>query len=134
MDEIILKLSQFAAENQEVIVLWLYGSRANATHRINSDYDLAIAFKTFLSDPLETRLRPEMLALTWQSELQFGENQLSIIDINQVSISLANEVIQCGSVLFCRDEMRLWQEEKRINSRMELDVLYHIRNDVKNHG
>lgn len=134
MDEIISKLSQFSEENQEVIILWLYGSRANATHRIDSDYDLAIAFKTFLPDPLETRLRPEMLALTWQGELQFNENQLSIIDINQVPISLANEVIQCNIVLFCRDEMRLWQEEKRINSRMELDVLYHIRNDVKNHG
>ena len=129
----IVKLSQLASENQEVIILWLYGSRANHTHHSDSDYDLAIAFKTFLPDPLETRLRPEMLALLWQSALQLQENQLSIIDINHASISLASEVIRCNNVLFCRDTGRLWQEERRISSRMELDVLYHIRNYGKNH-
>jgi uncharacterized protein len=132
MNKTMVKLSRLASDNPEIIVLWLYGSRANHTHHPDSDYDLAIAFKTFLPDPLEIRLRPEMLALAWQSALQFHENQLSIIDINQVSISLASEVIRCDNVLFCRDTTRLWQEEKRISSRMEVDVLYHIRNYGKN--
>lgn len=134
MDEIIAKLSQLAIEDQEIVVLWLYGSRANNTYHADSDYDLAIAFKKFLSDPLETRLRPEILALEWQSALQSRENQVSIIDVNQVSIALAYAVIQCDKVLFCRDDIRLWQEEKRIYSRMELDVLYHIRNYARNYG
>lgn len=127
MIDVIRKLSQFAFENQEVVILWLYGSRANNTHRITSDYDLAVAFKIFLSDPLATRLRPEMLALEWQSALSLPEQQLSILDINQVPIPLAYQVIQADRVLFCRDYRRLWQEEKRIASRMELDVLYQFR-------
>jgi len=131
VEEILTKLSQLALENQEIVILWLYGSRANHTEHLESDYDLAIAFKTFLADPLEIRLRPEILALEWQSELQLRENQLSIVDINQVSISLACAVMQCDYVLFCRDHGRLWQEQRRIDSRMEIDVLYHIHKEAR---
>lgn len=107
--------------------MWLYGSRADNTFHEKSDYDLAIAFTHFLTDPFDKRLRPEILALEWQSLLKLDEHTLSIVDINQVPIVLAYEIIQYNKVLFCRDEKRLWREENRIYGRMELDITYSMR-------
>lgn len=127
MDSIINCITQFASENNDVAVMWLYGSRADNTFHEKSDYDLAIAFTHFLTDPLDKRLRPEMLALEWQSLLKLDEHTLSIVDINQVPIILAYEIIQYNHVLFCRDEKRLWREENRIYGRMELDITYSMK-------
>ncbi len=127
MPQIIQQVTQFASENTDIAVMWLYGSRANNSFHEKSDYDLAIAFNNFLTDPLEKRLRPEMLALEWQSVLKLDEYTLSIVDINQVPIVLAYEIIQYDKVLFCRDEKRLWREENRIYGRMELDTTYNMK-------
>lgn len=123
----LTQISQLAETNPNIAVLWLYGSQADNTQQAESDYDLAIAFFSFLKNPLETRLRPEMLALEWQSRLNLNENKLSIVDINQINIPLAYEIIQYNRVLLCRDYKRLWNEEKRIYSRMELDILYSMK-------
>jgi len=127
MAGLIRQLVNQALENNDIAVLWLYGSRADDSYHEDSDYDLAIAFTTFLKDPLETRLRPEILALEWQSHLCLPEGLLSIVDINRIPITLAYEIIQYDQVLLCRDAKRLWREENRIYSRMELDILYSMK-------
>ena len=115
-------LVQQARENSGIVVVWLYGSRAKGTAHRRSDYDLAIAFQCFIdNDPIERRLRPECLALDWQQALGLHDFQLSIVDINQVPIPLAWEVIQANKVLYSCDDNRLWQEIRRIHSRMALD-------------
>ena len=122
MHKIISTIKQLAEQNPDILIVWLYGSRAKGNAHRNSDYDLAVAFKSFIkNDPLEKRLRPECLALDWQLALGLHDFQLSIVDINQAPIPLAFEIIQANNVLFCRDEDRLWQETLRIHSRMELD-------------
>ena len=123
----LTQITQLAQMHPDIAVLWLYGSRADNSQHPESDYDLAIAFFSFLKNPLETRLRPEMLALEWQSRLNLNEKKLSIVDINQITIPLAYEIIQYDYVLLCRDYKRLWNEEKRIYSRMELDILYSMK-------
>lgn len=123
----LTQISQLAQMNPDIAVLWLYGSQADNSQHPESDYDLAAAFFSFLKNPLETRLRPEMLALEWQSRLNLSENKLSLVDINQINIPLAYEIIQYDCVLLCRDYKRLWNEEKRIYSRMELDILYSMK-------
>lgn len=127
MTEIIECITQLASQNDDIAVMWLYGSRADNRFHEKSDYDLAIAFTNFLTDPLDKRARPEMLALEWQSLLKLDEHTLSIVDINQVPVVLAYEIIQYNNVLFCRDEKRWWREENRIYSRMELDITYEMR-------
>lgn len=113
---------ELAKQNSDIVIVWLYGSRAKSTAHSNSDYDLAVAFKTFIKDdPLEKRLRPECLALDWQQALGLHDFQLSIVDINQAPIPLAWEIIKPDCVLYCSDESRLWQETQRIQSRMEID-------------
>jgi len=115
-------IAELARQNPDIVVVWLYGSRATGRDHLNSDYDLAVAFERFIKDdPVEKRLRPECLALDWQQALGVHDFQLSVIDINQAPILLAWEVIQADTVLFCRDENRCWQETLRIHSRRELD-------------
>jgi len=97
-------------------------SRAKNTANARSDYDLAVAFKTFIKDDLlDNRLRPECLVLGWQQALDLRNFQLSVVDINQAPIPLASEIIEPDCVLYCCDESRLRQETRRIQSRMEID-------------
>ncbi len=117
-----------AGEAPDVAILWLYGSRARGTQREDSDYDLAVAFQSFIrDDPLESRVRPELLAMDWRRALGFPENRLSVIDINQVGVSLAYHVVNNYEPLFCRDPRRLITEQNRVLSRMELDVLPYLQ-------
>lgn len=127
-NHLLPQIIQLAEQCDDISVLWLYGSRASGDHHRTSDYDLAAAFTRFIRNaPLERRLRPELLAMEWQKALGLGNFELSIIDINRVPIPLAYSVISCGRVIFCRNPMRLGQEEQRILSRMELDIEFSRR-------
>jgi len=117
-------LVKLAATYPEVVVLWLYGSQAKGNAGPSSDWDLAVAFNPVkLADPLDNRLRPELLALDWQRTLGLDEGKLSVVDINQAPIPLAFAVVDANHPLYCRDEGRRLQEEGRIMSQMELN--YH---------
>jgi uncharacterized protein len=119
---------ELAKQNKDIVIVWLYGSQTNNTANENSDYDLAVAFKSFIKDnPLEKRLRPECLALDWQLALNLRDFKLSVVDINQAPIPLAYQIINADCVLYCADEYRLWQEILRIESRMELDFLKPVK-------
>ena len=116
------QLAALAAAHPEVVVLWLYGSHARGNAGPHSDWDLAVAFDPVkLSDPLENRLRPELLALDWLRALGLAEGQLSVVDINQAPIPLAFAIVDANRVLFCRDQGRRLREEARIMSQMELN-------------
>ncbi len=108
------RIIDLARGTGNIDVLWLYGSRARDDHTIASDYDLAVAFNDYESEPMARRLRPEMLGQEWGMQVHVP---LSIVDINQVPTPLAIEVINDHHVLFCRDELRLMQEQQRIWSK-----------------
>lgn len=121
-----------AKANAAVQVLWLYGSQAAGNAGSGSDWDLAVAFDPIKQDGplgsvLETRLRPEILALEWQRHLGLAEGKLSILDINQAPIPIAFAVVNANCLLYSRDEARRLQEEARIMSQMELDHLHNQR-------
>lgn len=124
---IIKNIIKLAAKNDDIAVIWLYGSRAKQTATPQSDYDLAIAFYSFPSDALERRLRPELLAIEWGSLLEISINLLSIVDINLIPIPFAWEIISVGNPFYVKDELRKIREELRVGSMYELDVLYHRR-------
>ncbi len=111
-----------AKKQDDIEVLWLYGSRARKQAQSNSDFDLAVAFKTYLPDPLERRLRPELLTLNWRKTLA---SDLSIIDINNVPLPLAYTVVQDNTVLYCTNTLRRMTTEQVIMSKWELDYCYH---------
>jgi len=120
-------LADLASRSDEIAVLWLYGSRAKGTATPGSDYDLAVAFRHFEKDPLERRLRPELLAQAWQDAMGLAEGQLSMVDINLAPLPLAHVIIRTGRVLQANDRLRLVREEQRIGSMWEIDHLYHQR-------
>jgi predicted nucleotidyltransferase len=120
-DKIIEGIIKLASSHNDIEVIWLYGSRARQTHRDNSDYDLAVAFKSFIDDPLESRLRPELLAMDWQ---ELFEHPISIIDINKVPIPLAFTVVVDNSPIYIKNGLRQMREESRIMSMWELDYEY----------
>lgn len=124
MDKPLRSIISLAEHKPDILIVWLYGSRGKGSAHKDSDFDLAVAFERFIKDdPVEKRLRPEYLALDWQRALGLHDGQISVVDINQVPIPLAWEIITANTVLFCRDEDRLWQETLRIHSRMELDYV-----------
>jgi len=111
-----------AKNEAEIEVLWLYGSRARNNARCDSDYDLAVAFKTYIEDPVNRRLRPEILAAKWQELLGIP---LSIIDINQVPLPLAYTVVLDNTLLYSNNDYRRMTEEQKIMSKWEIDYCYH---------
>ena len=119
---IIISIKKLASLNPDIEVVWLYGSRARSLATKDSDFDLAVAFKAYIENPLERRLRPELLALSWQKEL---DQPLSVIDINQASLPMAYTVVEDNFNIYCANNYRRMVEEQRIMSKWELDYLYH---------
>ncbi len=120
-EQILNKIKTLAKKDPDIEVIWLYGSRARKTANKNSDYDLAVAFKSFIDEPLDKRLRPELLAIDWQQKLN---KKISIIDINQAPIALVYTVIVDDFPVYVANAMRKLQEESRIMSMWELDYEY----------
>ncbi|ENC9558485.1 nucleotidyltransferase domain-containing protein [Aeromonas hydrophila] len=137
--DILKQLVCLAGANEQVQVLWLYGSHAKGTAGPASDWDLAVAFDPVkqsgpLGAVLENRLRPELLALEWQRTLGLAEGELSVVDINQAPIPLAFAVVAANRPLYSRDEGRRLQEEARIMSQMELGYPSRQTDISKNHS
>jgi len=122
------QIIQLAHANPELELLWLYGSYAKGTAHENSDIDLAIIFKHWEKDPLERRLRPELLALEWQQQLNIPENKLSLLDMAIAPIPIAMAVLKHNQLLVNKNTARQLQEQHRIMSKWEIDYLYHYQN------
>lgn len=126
MSGLIESVIQLAGSDKDVAVLWLYGSRSKGQARPDSDYDFAVLFDSHLSDPLERRLRPELLALDWARKLNVAENKISIIDVKNAPIPLAMNAIS-GQLLFCKNHSTRLMAESVIMSKAEIDYHHHIK-------
>lgn len=123
--EALQHILTLANSQQDIAALWLYGSRARGDHHPESDYDLAVGFRNWEEDPLERRLRPELLAEEWREACGLPENRLSIVDIAIAPIPLGIAILSEGKLLLDRyPDIRL-RLESRILSRWELDYLHH---------
>ncbi len=82
-----------ARRRDDLAAVWLYGSRARGDHHPESDFDLAVAYTSWISDPLERRLRPELLAQEWQRELGLKEAMMSVVDLAIAPIPLGWSIL-----------------------------------------
>lgn len=128
------KIIKLAEDDENIELLWLYGSHAKGAAHKNSDIDLAVAFKTWKNDVMERRLRPELLAIEWQNKLKLKEGELSILDINNAPIPLAMSVLKTGHLLLGKNLSRQLQEQQRIMSKWEIDYLYHYKHQQAIYG
>lgn len=126
-DPILDAIIARAQADPRIDVLWLYGSRAKGSAEPHSDYDLAVAFKSFPDDAWEKRLQPARLAFEWSDALGLEGGKLSVVDINHIPLPLAYAIVQSGRVLQASNRLRLAREENRITSMWELDHVYHRR-------
>ena len=125
----VCELQALAKKNQDIEVVWLYGSRASGYSNEHSDYDLAVAFKIFNLSDLEKYLRPNELAIDWAMELDLSEYKISVVDINLVPIYLAYNIIEYGKIIYQQQTLRIYKEQNRIYGQYEYQLIEH-----KNHG
>lgn len=125
---------QLAQDDDNIELLWLYGSHATDTAHEKSDIDLAVVFKTWEEDIIERRLRPELLALEWQRQLNLKDGELSLLDMNIAPIPIAMSVLKNGQLLLSKNPARQLQEQQRIMSKWEIDYLYHYQHQQAIYG
>lgn len=123
-DAKLQSIVSLARQREDLAALWLYGSRARGDHHSHSDYDLAVAFTTWADEPLERRLRPELLALEWQRESGLEDGMLSIVDLAIAPIPLGWSILSQGRLLLDRHPQIRMRQESRILSRWEIDYLH----------
>ena len=128
------QIIQLAQEDEKIEILWLYGSYAKGMGHENSDIDLAVVFKMWEKDVIERRLRPELLAIEWQSRLNLSEGELSLLDMNTAPIPIAMSVLKSGDLLLSKNLSRQLQEQQRIMSKWEIDYLYHYQHQQAIYG
>lgn len=116
---------QSAEAQADIASLWLYGSRARGDHHGASDYDLAVAYTTWLDDPFERRLRPELLAQSWEDLLNVPEGTISIVDLAIAPIPLGMSILLEGKLLVDKQSGIRMTQESRILGRWEHDYLHH---------
>lgn len=133
-DSIKPRIIELAKQNDDIDILWLYGSYAKGTAHDQSDIDLAVVFKSWQEDALERRLKSELLAIEWQKQLQLNEGELSVLDMGVASIPLAMSVLTTGKLLLSKNASRQLQEQQRIMSKWEIDYLYHYQNKQATYG
>ena len=117
--KIISAISSLASRHPDIEVVWLYGSRAQNNEHANSDYDLAVAFKSFQLSDFDKYLRPNELALEWSEQLSLSPEKLSIVDINRSPVYLAYNIVEHGMIIFQEQTARAYHEQDRIYSMYE---------------
>ena len=123
------KITLLAKEDDDIEVIWLYGSRSQGRYHSNSDFDLAVAFKNFDLSVNDKFLRPNLLAIEWAYELGIEEDKLSIVDVNTIPVYLAFNVVEYGNVLYQADTARCIHESNRIYSQYEYQLIESQQND-----
>ncbi|RLA42640.1 MAG: nucleotidyltransferase domain-containing protein [Gammaproteobacteria bacterium] len=120
---------ELARNNKDLVILWLYGSRGEGGYNADSDYDFAVAFKSFPQNGAECQLRPQLLAIDWCKATNLSESMLSIVDINLAPIPLSVNIIESNQVLLCQNDLRLINEENRITGIWN-DIQWHQKHQL----
>jgi predicted nucleotidyltransferase len=120
---VIGKAVDLAEKNDDIEVLWLYGSRAKGCATKESDYDFAVAFKNFELSVSDKYLRPNLLAMDWAALLNIEESKLSVVDINAAPAYLGFNIVEYGEALYQEPSMRRVVEMNRIYSQYDFQLL-----------
>jgi len=123
VEKIIAKICKDASTNDDIEVIWLYGSQAKGTAHEQSDIDIAIAYKNFNLSDIDRKLRPQEFALILSDLLNLSDEKLSIVDINIVPVYLSFNIVEYGQVIYCKNKIREFKEIQRIYSQFEFEII-----------
>jgi hypothetical protein len=84
-----------------------------------------MAFKNFKLTDIDWKLRPQELSLILSAQLNLSDDKLSIVDINNVPVYLAFNIVEYGRVLYCKNKMRELKDVQRIYSVFEFETIKH---------
>lgn len=116
MPEIINAICHHAA----VDAIYLYGSRAKNTARETSDWDIAVIFSDYETDPLERLVRPQLLEAEVERKLKLYQ-KISIVDLEIAPMYLQMAVLNHGIKCFDRNVPHVKRVEQSILSKWEKD-------------
>ena len=122
---ILHQITKRALELGDIEVIWLYGSQAKGTSHSQSDIDIAVAFKNFNLTDIDRKLRPQELSLIWSEQINLPDGKLSIVDINNVPVYLAFNIVEYGEVMCCKNKSREFKELQRIYGQFEFETIEH---------
>ncbi|CAD6873870.1 type VII toxin-antitoxin system MntA family adenylyltransferase antitoxin [Methylomonas fluvii] len=120
MNELQAEITQAILAHATVDAIYLYGSRAKNTARPDSDWDIAVIFSDFQTDPLERAVRPQMLEAEVERELR-RYNQISIVDLETAPVLLQVGILQSAVKWYDRNVAHVRRIEQSIWSKWEKD-------------
>lgn len=118
-------IKNFLYKRKEIIFAYLYGSLAKKTDNPLSDIDLAIY--------IDENKIPSSSNFGYRSDLiyelqTFSKKDIDLIILNEVSITLAYNVIKDGKLLFTKSKrIRTEFHDKIMNKYLDLLPLYKIQ-------
>ncbi|MBC7334225.1 MAG: nucleotidyltransferase domain-containing protein [Actinobacteria bacterium] len=99
-NKILKKISNFFAKQEDIVAVYLYGSRAKEKETCKSDLDLAVLFRKPLTE------YEKILELRVEIQKILGD--AFFVDVREIHSGLSpvflGEVISSSKVVFCRDE------------------------------
>lgn len=114
------EITQAILAHAAVDAIYLYGSRAKNTARPDSDWDIAVIFSDYETDPLERAVRPQMLEAEVERALK-RYNQISIVDLETAPALLQIGILQSAIKWFDRNVPHVRRVEQSIWSKWEKD-------------
>ncbi len=120
VDELMRVVAKVVRDDERVIAVILFGSRARGNHRDESDYDLAI----ISSKPLDLE-ELNGIAMRISSATGIPVDRIDVVDLSNAPNSLVYKVLRDGKLLYIRDEnlYRRWVRWNYIRILDEEDLM-----------
>jgi uncharacterized protein len=127
--QILERIVSLIISRWETDAVYLYGSRAKGTARPDSDWDIAVLFRDFLTSPVERCLRPQQVEEILQRELH-KYDRISVVDLEDVPPPLQISIIT-GKRIYDRGVPHVRRIEQSVISKIEKDYEYRPRSDLR---
>lgn len=117
--KLLEKIKAYFASQEDILLVYLYGSQAKGTAKVSSDIDLAILTKKNGRDPFDIQIdaMDELVKIT--------KREVEVQNLRSVEISFAHRVISEGKLLFARSlEDKVSYETYVLRTYFDLKPLY----------
>lgn len=101
--EEIEKLKEYFQKEEDVILAFIFGSRAKKMERPFSDWDIAVYFKPYLWGETETRNEYPQEEKIWREIERILKSEVDFLVLNRARPSLVFSILNSGLPLVIKD-------------------------------